>query len=620
MNDEEVSKKLSEIIEHIDISPSSFAEEYGVNKGDINDIVLDRQVKIIVEALKKETPQFEYSTINVSRLLEKDKNEQHALYLIAATGDSDYIKNVVKDLDIKTSFKVDLAIYLGNKDFIKECLQMEKFTSSDKVRLLKELESEDIKEYLQNIRSDYVALYQKIELVMATHDSEYIQEFIEKNRNLLDVDAILKMILATEDEKYIDNYIRNDKIKQSSKVLLIKKVAQLTNNPQIIHGYVQELEKELDKEAKNTLKLIANGMEHKTENRGENASVTGKINLPADMTVGIEIESIGRYASALQGVKIGKWVGKKDASLNDYENVGYSGIEFVSSILCNNGQMENDIEKICSALQGAGQEIKDICGGHIHIGADYLTTTDSLVNFLHLLENSEDFLYVASNEDGEIPREMSMYYAEPFTLKLSKALINGKVNLDSRLELEKYIREVRKVQETDRYVGVNFYNLGRKRNTIEFRMPNGTLNAEQWIENINLFGGLVKAAEDIMIIENKDEKDRTLEEKKKLQLFYALPKLDNEERLNAILDLAIDGDKSSYILRYHKNRILIDNVYTNQSFDTQFVLQQGMIKPRDIGGLVFTGEDAVTTEELAKAEREIDRAMELDKGKAVEEL
>ena len=476
--------------------------------------------------------------------------------------------------------------------------------------------AEYIEQYLSNKRSDYIALYQKIELIIATEDSEYIQNFIRKSRDSVEGEKLIRLILATKDEKYIDECIKDGRIEISDRLILIKELAKRKNNSQIIYQYMEELENQLDEKAKKVLTLIINDIEHREYTETRKANTKNKVTIPPQMTIGLEIESIGRYAKALQDIKIGKWTGKKDASLSDYEREGYSGLEFVSPILNNDGQMERSIEEICTLLKESGQKIKEICGGHIHIGANYLTTTDSMINFLYLLENSEDFLYIITNEEGEIPRKMAMYYAEPFTSKLYKTLQRESVNLNVDMDLESLKQEVNKIQNKDRYIGVNFYNLRKKRNTIEFRMPNGTLDAKQWIENINLFGGLVKAAEDIMIIQSKEENKRTVEDNIKLQLFWMLPKLNDEERLNAILELAIEGDKTDYIMRYNINRELI-NLYEDESFDDEFVLKKGMIKPREIGRFVFTGKDAVTTEELIQAEKEINSILQSEKSQEI---
>ena len=75
-------------------------------------------------------------------------------------------------------------------------------------------------------------------------------------------------------------------------------------------------------------------------------------------------------------------------------------------------------------------------------------------------------------------------------------------------DLEKFKNNLRKFEE-NRFKGLNLTNMAtdivkiKKLPTIEFRIPNGTVNADTWIENINLFGGLIKASEEFAKIKNK---------------------------------------------------------------------------------------------------------------------
>lgn len=120
----------------------------------------------------------------------------------------------------------------------------------------------------------------------------------------------------------------------------------------------------------------------------------------------------------------------------------------------------------------------------------------------------------------------------------------------------------REYRGATRYRGINFDNITNTdgKNTIEIRMPNGTINADTWIQNINLFGGIVKIAEETAEIQSKDERKLSLEEKRKLDLFNKLgrDKLKNKEKLEILLDLVIDQkQQDEYIERYNINSKLL---------------------------------------------------------------
>lgn len=116
--------------------------------------------------------------------------------------------------------------------------------------------------------------------------------------------------------------------------------------------------------------------------------------------------------------------------------------------------------------------------------------------------------------------------------------------------------------QEDKFYGINFNNVGERRNTIEFRYANSPKDAETWIENINLFGGIVRAAEDLAIVQAKSEEELTEEEKDLLSAFDVIKDKNatSEEKLDALLKISIpnEKDRPTYIKRYHENSELME--------------------------------------------------------------
>ena len=72
-------------------------------------------------------------------------------------------------------------------------------------------------------------------------------------------------------------------------------------------------------------------------------------------------------------------------------------------------------------------------------------------------------------------------------------------------------------KKEQRLFEINYRNVGSSgKNTIEFRLPNGTINPTTWVENINLFGGLIRTSHELSKIMKKTEEQRTEEEKQML--------------------------------------------------------------------------------------------------------
>ena len=130
---------------------------------------------------------------------------------------------------------------------------------------------------------------------------------------------------------------------------------------------------------------------------------------------------------------------------------------------------------------------------------------ESWTNLAEIWGNSEKILYVISNAKGEIPRKDILSYAKPTSSKLEELLNSKSVELNDEKDIKEILEDT---QENDKYCGINFQNLGEYKNTIEIRLANGTLDADTWIENINLFGGLVRASQELAIIQTT-EKNRS---------------------------------------------------------------------------------------------------------------
>ena len=161
-----------------------------------------------------------------------------------------------------------------------------------------------------------------------------------------------------------------------------------------------------------------------------------------------------------------------------------------------------------------------------------------------------------SNKEGELPRTGVGEFAKPYSGELEKALKNGSVKIKDEDELKRFAKEI----QGDRGYSINFNNLGNDKNTIEFRLSNGTIDAKTWIENINLYGGIVEASEEIAQIKLKNEKERTKEEIEKLKRFELLKskEISYEEKLEALLFITVDKENIDiYKKRFEINRELM---------------------------------------------------------------
>ena len=195
-------------------------------------------------------------------------------------------------------------------------------------------------------------------------------------------------------------------------------------------------------------------------------------------------------------------------------------------------------------------------------------------------------------------------------------LNNDSAQFQSKEEIIKFALAA---QNGNRYSGINFMNVGKDKNTIEFRLANGTVDENTWIENINLFGGIIKAAEELTNIQNKPEEERTDEEKEKLRNFEEIKnsELDDKERFEKLMVIAIKKEnRKIYRGRFNTNSKLMQQNKTVERKITKFVTKSG-IDIMKAGKKVFTGEDIVTGQDYREIELFINKQMNKEQERGV---
>ena len=97
------------------------------------------------------------------------------------------------------------------------------------------------------------------------------------------------------------------------------------------------------------------------------------------MTIGVEIEAEVQETGLLLVLgDIRDWEGKFDGTL------GKRGKEYASPIMKDNEKDVSEINRINEILRRFGMEITKRCGGHVHIGGDYITEEEGFRELLEL--------------------------------------------------------------------------------------------------------------------------------------------------------------------------------------------------------------------------------------------
>ena len=298
-----------------------------------------------------------------------------------------------------------------------------------------------------------------------------------------------------------------------------------------------------------------------------------KLGLPDYFLFGIELEAYNVKTKGKNGLYTGKSsefiknAGWHMATPKEEKLVGNGGAELVSPILKDTPSDWESISEICNHMKkfpgnkGDAVIADDKCGLHIHFDSKCLTQNPNrLKNFLRLYAESEELIYKMCNEKNSPIRKNAINknfrglnlisslwrngMASPTGKKILKQIENGTLKVSYkkfgklRMLASKYKLDER------RYSGLNLTNIGNpKKNTIEFRMANGTLDPEVIKQNVFLYSSLINTS--IKITENPDNY------KDLLTNFYKKD-VSEEQKAKSFLNLIIENpeDRSIYMERW----------------------------------------------------------------------
>ena len=292
-----------------------------------------------------------------------------------------------------------------------------------------------------------------------------------------------------------------------------------------------------------------------------------KLNLPENFKFGIEIEANNVKTKGEKSLYTGesaKYIEDKKwhmATKQEESLVAEGGAELVSPILHDCEQDWKDISDICEQIKKYpgknGNEVvaDEKCGLHVHFDAGCLLQNPQIMkNFLHLYAESEEILYKMCNDKnnpirkGAINKDFKGIHlisalwrrgmAAPSGEKILKQIQDGTLKVSYkkfgklRMLASKYKLDER------RYNGLNLTNLGNSnKNTVEFRMANGTLDPNVIKQNVFLYASLINTAIEITknpeIYQNKLDNflDNNVDEQQKAENFLNLIMESPEDRI-----------------------------------------------------------------------------------------
>lgn len=186
-----------------------------------------------------------------------------------------------------------------------------------------------------------------------------------------------------------------------------------------------------------------------------------------------------------------EWCSKVDESL-------VLGGEIVSPIMCDDEKYWKELKRICTFLRRMHAITTDNAAGHIHIGSQALgNSVDTWRTFVKTYAIYEDILFRFLYGEMSKGRKNIKTYAAP----ISKEIIRELPSIDSSQTIGDLIRclPLSAKEKAINFTNISVYDIMKVKykNTLEFRIPNGTINEIVWQNNINAILKLLLAQKDI---------------------------------------------------------------------------------------------------------------------------
>jgi hypothetical protein len=246
------------------------------------------------------------------------------------------------------------------------------------------------------------------------------------------------------------------------------------------------------------------------------------------------------------------------------------GGEIVSPILHNTDSTWEILNEICSFLSISGAQDDELTGAHIHVGADIFGyDTRAWHNLAKMIMAYENVIYRYSSGEYNKLRNNIDIMAYPIAIQLYESISKNRFYDTSLAAILFYLGREEKFQSFN-FKNVKMYDLESriKKNTIEYRLPNGTFEPVIWQNNINMFIHLLNACKGELDEKFIKHRIRRLEE---MYDYKGYDKIDDEGALHFVDQIFNnDVDKAYFLRQYYKDFEEAD-IYDDQKLVKNFI-------------------------------------------------
>lgn len=279
------------------------------------------------------------------------------------------------------------------------------------------------------------------------------------------------------------------------------------------------------------------------------------------ITFGIELELDGITPETLKALKENRELYKSfrlkyglDTGFYDWkieaDGTVPNGVELISYTMRDSEKSWNSLSEVCTAMNALNASVGATCGGHIHIGASILGTDQKAwENLFNIWRVAEPIIYKVSNKEKEEARRGTLKEASPVASIIDDMFQKGIVKIENlqdvtNLATEYTRRFIKDETHSGRCKAMNLQCIAEgKQNTIEFRIPNSSLDFAELKNNIKLFAKIVEVSKKMS--EDKEYKQDSFER--------LMTSRNEEDKMKALMDLLFDNisDKEVFYRRYY---------------------------------------------------------------------
>lgn len=213
------------------------------------------------------------------------------------------------------------------------------------------------------------------------------------------------------------------------------------------------------------------------------------LKIDSRLLFGLEIEAEGVNEDFVRNLEY-----DRNGFRGGYDGTLVLGVEVKTPKLKNQDKCLNEFYYVCNMLEMSGFKTLSRTGGHIHFDSSYFSSKEEYYGLFEIWTSVEDILYVILNDVSSLPRRDVSKFASPFLKSIESQM--GMVRKSFLKDDDGFVSDLH-LWQNDKNNGLNLTHVKTDLNTIEFRVPNGTISFPVWMQNIKFLGRLMMVSKSL---------------------------------------------------------------------------------------------------------------------------